>query len=362
MSEDFKREIMMLSRIDNKNIVKLLGFCNKRNNTYLVSELMEGGSLFDHIRDKNNRKFNWSINLKLIKDITAGMVYLHSNNILHLDLKSLNILLNKESDQAKISDFGLSQINTITSTLSRAPSSRVAKGTTRYMACEISKGLKPSRNSDVWSYGCILLEFITRELPFSSLQDNAIFLMLQNDSAEIPLNFNTETPQVIADLISKCLVRKPDERPSFVKIEELFKSIDEEKLMVTLKSQQIKIKSINQNTSITNTQNLKTILDGIKTNRNSVSEKKIEELQRENSYLRTVAHQSQRYNDIPVQASYQPSCTPVPFNDGYSEFSPYDEVSRKIDNFHLSEVLYVFKIFKKVFNFINSEFIILVTS
>ena len=108
MSEDFKREIMMLSRIDNKNIVKLLGFCNKRNNTYLVSELMEGGSLFDHIRDKNNRKFNWSINLKLIKDITAGMVYLHSNNILHLDLKSLNILLNKESDQAKISDFGLS--------------------------------------------------------------------------------------------------------------------------------------------------------------------------------------------------------------------------------------------------------------
>jgi mitogen-activated protein kinase kinase kinase len=163
---------------------------------------MEGGSLFDHIKNKNNPKFNWSINLKLIKDITAGMVYLHSNDILHLDLKSLNILLNKESDQAKISDFGLSQINTITSTLSRAPSSRVAKGTTRYMACEIAKGIKPSRKSDIWSYGCVLLEFITRELPFSALPDNAIFLMLQNDSAEIPLNFNTETPQLIADLIS----------------------------------------------------------------------------------------------------------------------------------------------------------------
>jgi serine/threonine protein kinase len=50
---------------------------------------MEGGSLFDHIKNKNNPKFHWSINLKLIKDITAGMVYLHSNDILHLDLKKL---------------------------------------------------------------------------------------------------------------------------------------------------------------------------------------------------------------------------------------------------------------------------------
>jgi serine/threonine protein kinase len=137
------------------------------------------------------------------------------------------------------------------------------------MACEIAKGVKPSRKSDVWSFGCILLEFITRELPFSALPDDAIFLMLQNDSAEIPLNFNTDTPQVIADLISKCLVRRPDERPSFDKIEDLFKSVDGDKLKVTLKSQQIKIKSIPQNSSVTNTQNLKTILDGIKTSNNS---------------------------------------------------------------------------------------------
>jgi serine/threonine protein kinase len=339
MSEDFKREIMMLSKIDNKNIVKLLGYCDQRNNTYLVSELMEGGSLFDHIKNKNNPKFNWSINLKLIKDITAGMVYLHSNDILHLDLKSLNILLNKESDQAKISDFGLSQINTITSTLSKAPSSRVAKGTTRYMACEIAKGIKPSRKSDIWSYGCVLLEFITRELPFSALPDNAIFLMLQNDSAEIPLNFNTETPQLIADLISKCLVRRPDERPSFENIRELFESIDEEKLKVTLKSQQIKIKSIPQNSSITNTQNLRTILEGIKTNDNAISEQTIEELRREVSNLKLAAQQPQTYNQYPAQAAYQQSCTPNQYNQAYDEYSPYDEVSRKLDNFDLPELL-----------------------
>ena len=89
--------------------------------------------------------------------------------------------------------------------------------------------------------------------------------MLQNDSAEIPLNFNTDTPQVIADLISKCLVRRPDERPPFDKIEDLFMSVDGDKLKVTLKSQKIKIKSFPQNSSVTNTQNLKTILDGIKT-------------------------------------------------------------------------------------------------
>jgi serine/threonine protein kinase len=337
MLEDFKREIMMLSKIDNKNIVKLLGFCDQRNNTYLVSELMEGGSLFDHIKNKNNPKFHWSINLKLIKDITAGMVYLHSNDILHLDLKSLNILLNKESDQAKISDFGLSQINTITSTLSRAPSSRVAKGTTRYMACEIAKGVKPSRKSDVWSFGCILLEFITRELPFSALPDNAIFLMLQNDSAEIPLNFNTDTPQVIADLISKCLVRRPDERPSFDKIEDLFKSVDGDKLKVTLKSQQIKIKSIPQNSSVTNTQNLKTILDGIKTTNNStVSEKKIEELQREVSNLKLAAQQPQGLNQISSEAANQQKCTT--HNQGNHVYPLFEAVSKKLENFDFSQI------------------------
>ena len=170
----------------------------------------------------------------------------------------------------------MSQINSITSTLSRAPTSRVAKGTTRYMPCEIAKGIKPSYKSDVWSFGCILLEFVTRELPFSSLTDQVIFVMLQTDLAEIPLNFDTETPQVIADLISKCLVRKPDERPSFETIENTFKSIDEEKLKVTLKSHQIKIKSISQNSQITNTQTLKSILHSIKTNYNTNSEKQIE--------------------------------------------------------------------------------------
>ena len=135
--------------------------------------------------------------------------------------------------------------------------------------------------------------------------------MLQNDSAEIPLNFDTDTPQVIADLISKCLVRRPDERPSFNKIEDLFKSIDGDKLKVTLKSQQIKIKSVPQNSSVTKTQNLKTILDGIKTiNNSTVSEKKIEELQKEVFYLKFAAQKPQGCNRIYVQASCKQNFPP----------------------------------------------------
>ena len=269
MTEDFKKEVNILSSLNHKNIVKLLGFCDKRNNTYLVSELMEGGSLYNHINDKSNTFFNWKTNLIIIKDIVCGMVYLHSKNILHLDLKSLNILLNKERNIAKIVDFGLSQIATITSTSTRAQASRVAKGTTRYMPCEISKGMKPTNRSDVWSFGCILLEFLTRELPFYPLPDNAIFFMLQNDSADIPMNFDTKSPQLIAHLISKCLDRKPNLRPSFNEIEDLLKQVDEEKFKVTLKSQQIKLQSIPQISNITTKKCLNSVLDGIKINNNA---------------------------------------------------------------------------------------------
>ena len=289
MVKDFKNEIDILSKIKHENIVKLFWYCDKRDNTYLVSELMEGGSLYNHIHDKNNCRFNWSHNIKIINDIVKGMVYLHGENILHLDLKSLNILLSKDSKMAKISDFGLSQINTLTSTSSIAHNTRIAKGTTRYMACEIAKGQKPSIKSDIWSFGCILLEFVTRELPFASITDNAIFHMLQSDSAEIPLNFSTTTPQIIADLISKCLLRNPNERPSFNSIyDDVLKQVDERMLEITLKTQQIKIKSLTQDSKITNMHNLKSILDGIKTNNQSKNklENEIQDLNKIVSALR----------------------------------------------------------------------------
>jgi serine/threonine protein kinase len=201
--------------------VKLFGYWDKRNNTYIVCEFMEGGSLYSYLEDKT-QAINWQQATRLIKDIVNGMIYLHDRNILHLDLKSLNILLSRNKDLAKITDFGLSKISTITS-MTAAASTKTVIGSTRWMAPEISQGKPSSRKSDVWSFGCILIEFATRELPFNNMTDSNVFLMLQNDKSDLPIVFDLDkTPPKIAALISNCLKRNKDERHGFESISEKF--------------------------------------------------------------------------------------------------------------------------------------------
>jgi serine/threonine protein kinase len=223
--KDFEKEINVLKEIDHKNIIKLFGYNNKRGNTYLVTELMSGGSLYDHIRCN---KINWPKDISLIRDIVEGMAYLHDKEIMHLDLKTLNILLDEDKQVAKISDFGLSRIAIITSITTKSTKINNAKGTVRYMAPEIARGEVCTFKSDVWSFGCILLEMANGEVPFHTLKDSNIFTMLQSE-ADLPINLCKNTPHSISKLISKCL-NKAASRPTFAQISSELQQIKLDKL------------------------------------------------------------------------------------------------------------------------------------
>lgn len=234
----FTKELDILSKLNHTNIVKLFGHWDKRNNTYIVCEFMEGGTLYSYLQDKS-LAIEWHQATKLIKDIVNGMIYLHGNDILHLDLKSVNILLSRNKDLAKITDFGLSKISTITSMTAAVPNRRTAVGSTRWMAPEISQGKPCSRKSDVWSFGCIIIEFATRELPFINLSDSNVFVMLQSDTTEIPLVVDLDKiPSKIATLLSNCLKRNKDHRPSFESIKEnILDKLSENELRKNLEHQ-----------------------------------------------------------------------------------------------------------------------------
>lgn len=88
------------------NIVSLFAFID-RDPLTLILELMENGNLGDYL--KSNQKLDWNLKEKFTFDIAQGMRFLHDKNILHRDLKSLNILLNRQL-KAKISDFGLAAL------------------------------------------------------------------------------------------------------------------------------------------------------------------------------------------------------------------------------------------------------------
>jgi len=116
------QEIQLVSRLKHDNVVRYYNMEKDTTAVYLVMELISGGTLFDYIQREFEKSDYWIMTQKILRDIANGMNYLHEQNIVHGDLKSHNILLRENTNQAVICDFGLSK------TLTVAQSHKTKKG------------------------------------------------------------------------------------------------------------------------------------------------------------------------------------------------------------------------------------------
>lgn len=131
------------------------------NEYAIVMEYLSRGSLFDYLHIKGYKPVESRI-ISFCLDIAVGMVYLHGKFIIHCDLKSSNLLIN-QNWKVKISDFGLSQIIK----LRQAKSKKAMKmGAPQWMAPQIMRGEKYEFASDVYSFGIVLWELMTCQIPF----------------------------------------------------------------------------------------------------------------------------------------------------------------------------------------------------
>ncbi|KAJ6890444.1 cysteine-rich receptor-like protein kinase 26 [Populus alba x Populus x berolinensis] len=158
---EFKNEILLLAKLQHRNLVSLVGFCSEGQERILVYEFLGNGSLdkiiFDPIK---STQLNWETRYRIISGIARGILYLHEDShlrIIHRDLKASNVLLDEEMNP-KVSDFGLARQFQPDQT--QRITSRVA-GTYGYMAPEYALQNRFSVKSDVFSFGVLVLEIVT---------------------------------------------------------------------------------------------------------------------------------------------------------------------------------------------------------
>ncbi|KAK4467669.1 hypothetical protein MN116_008608 [Schistosoma mekongi] len=207
VSRQSDTDIRHLRYLNHPNVIKFRGVCVEQPCYCILMEYCPYGQLYEIIHSGN--PISPSLICSWVKQIADGMHYLHSCKIIHRDLKSPNVLVGY-NHVLKISDFGASRECTENST------KMSFTGTVAWMAPEVIRNEPCSFKVDVWSYGVLLWELLTGEIPYHNVDSTAILWGVGSEHLRLPVPVTC--PSELRVLMKTCWNIRPRNRPSFRQI------------------------------------------------------------------------------------------------------------------------------------------------
>ncbi|TDL15450.1 kinase-like protein [Rickenella mellea] len=221
------RELKLWSRLRNRNILPILGSTvDERGFPAIITEWMGNGSALDYVK-KNHQAdvFN------MVKGIAEGLAYLHKENVVHADLRSDNVLISN-AGVPLVTDFGLARLLVVTHTIRDV---KELMRSVRWMAIELvnpksnSKDdtspstniVEQTRESDVWAFGMVIYELLSKSYPFAGLPDIQVLIKIAGGGSPNPpkdIRSRPPTDQSLWDLCKRCWHKEPASRPTMSSI------------------------------------------------------------------------------------------------------------------------------------------------
>ncbi|CAN4115482.1 unnamed protein product [Withania somnifera] len=233
----FTQEVSVWHRLDHPNVTKFIGAAMgtpdlniqtengfigfPRNLCCVVVEYLPGGNLKSFLIKNHRRKLTFKVVVQLALDLARGLSYLHSEKIVHRDVKTENMLLDRNRT-LKIADFGVARVE------ASNPNDMTGEtGTLGYMAPEVLNGNPYNRKCDVYSFGICLWEIYCCDMPYPDLSFSEVTtaVVRQNLRPEIPRC----CPSSLANVMKRCWDAIPDKRPEMDEVVSLLETIDTSK-------------------------------------------------------------------------------------------------------------------------------------
>ncbi|XP_004363286.1 hypothetical protein CAOG_03558 [Capsaspora owczarzaki ATCC 30864] len=210
--DDFRKEMAVHAGLRHQNIAMVMGACVEPGHLAIVLEYATNGTLFHVLQDVAAfPQLPQHLRDRILLEIARGMAFLTHKSILHRDLKSPNVLIDGDM-HAKVTDFGLARVRSDVST--KTASQQKNTGTLQWAAPEllVLEPATPTEKADVYSFGVIAWEVLTRKLPYEGVPDCVIRdAVSRGDRLVVPDQANP----ILRAIITQCWTHDPVGRPTF---------------------------------------------------------------------------------------------------------------------------------------------------